>query len=78
MKSKYPEIFFENSGGEGPLYIYFDDGPYGNAIDDETGAGAGFFSEDGQLLAVLFDHVNSKKDFQALKFMAFFFGHHRR
>jgi hypothetical protein len=68
MKSKYPEIFFEDSGGEGPLYVYFDEPPYGNAIDDETGAGAGFFSVDGNLLAVLFDNVNSNEDLQSLKF----------
>jgi hypothetical protein len=67
-KSKYPEFYFESSGGEGPLYIYFEDGPYGNAIDDETGDGAGFFDEYGHLVAVLFDRVLESADHKVLKF----------
>lgn len=68
IKSKYPESYFESSGGEGPLYVYFEDGPYGNAIDDETGAGAGFFDEHGRLIAVLFDRVLENADHKILKF----------
>jgi hypothetical protein len=68
MSVKYPEFYFEHSGGEGPLYVYFEDGPYGNAIDDETGEGAGFFDEHGHLIAVLFDHVTEESDYKKLKF----------
>lgn len=68
MKTKYPEIYFENSGGEGPLYVYLESGPYGNAVDDETGLGAGFFNENGRLLAVLYDHISSEKDHCCLRF----------
>jgi hypothetical protein len=68
MSVKYPEFFFESAGGEGPLYVYFEDGPYGNANDDETGEGAGFFDENGRLIAVLFDHVNENNDHKVLKF----------
>jgi hypothetical protein len=68
MKKKYPETFFESSGGEGPLYVYFSKGPYGNAVDDESGKGAGFFSENGELIGVLFDRVNESSDAQTLKF----------
>jgi hypothetical protein len=68
MKSKYPEIYFESSGGDGPLYVYFEDGPYGNAIDDKTGAGAGFFNEQGRMIAVLFDRVVAASDHAILKF----------
>ena len=66
---KYPEVFFESSGGEGPLYVYFVDGPYGKAIDDESGNGAGFFSETGQLIGVLVGHVNEAKDEKVLRFL---------
>jgi hypothetical protein len=68
MSLKYPEFYFESSGGEGPFYIYFEDGPYGNAIDDETGDGAGFFDENERLIAVLFDHVSKDNDHKILKF----------
>lgn len=68
MSTKYPEFYFECSGGEGPLYVYFEDGPYGNAIDDETGDGAGFFDEHGRLIAVLFDQVTEESDHKKLKF----------
>lgn len=67
-KKKYPEYYFENDGGEGPLYIYFEDGDYGNAIDDGTGAGAGFFDDQGRMIAVLFDRVSDKNDHQTVKF----------
>jgi|GEM_PF-6770644 len=67
-KCRFPEFYFESSGGEGPLYVYFEDGPYGNAVDDETGSGAGFFNDQGRLIAVLFDHVAASSDRKMLKF----------
>ena len=68
MKKKYPEIFFESRGGEGPLFIYYSEKPYGNAIDDESETGAGFFGKDGELKAVMFDHVSKASDHQKLIF----------
>lgn len=63
-----PEIWFEKRGGRGPLCIHWLPGPYGDAIEDQTENGHGYFAPNGELLAAYFDDVSAKSDHQILKF----------
>lgn len=68
MKTKKPDIFFEKRGGFGPLAIYWEEGPYGEAVEAIEGNGIGFFDPIGNLLAVQFDMIQSNSDHQSLRF----------
>lgn len=61
-------VFFNPIDGSAPLSIYWHTGPKGDAIEAKKGDGVGFFSSSGDLLGVIFDDVNEKKDHQALFF----------
>ncbi len=43
-------------------------GPNGDAIEAKKSSGGGFFSENGELLSVIFDEVQSDNDHQILEF----------
>ena len=62
------KIFFHPIDGTGSLTISWSSGPKGDAIEAKQGNGVGFFSDGGDLLCVIFDEVNSKKDHQILRF----------
>lgn len=66
--SKYPDIDFDTLGGGGILCIHLYPGPYGDAVEDLTLNGVGWFSSNEQLLAAQFDHVDAENDRQILKF----------
>ena len=40
---KTPEVFFNPISGSGPVAIYFQDGPYGDAKEANNEIGIGFF-----------------------------------
>ncbi len=65
---KKEKISFRVIGDSGPLSISWFQGPKGDAVEAKNEIGVGFFSEDGELLAVEFDDVEEKKDHQVLKF----------
>ena len=54
-------------GNSGPLMISWTDKPKGDAVEDLSGNGVGFFSKDGDILACEFDDVKST-DHQTLQF----------
>ena len=63
---KSPEISFRHFGGAGPLSIYWYSGPYGIAVEAEKGAGVAWYSPNGEILGVEFDHVVYESDAQEL------------
>lgn len=65
---KKAKISFRVIGDSGPLSISWFQGPKGDAVEAKNEIGVGFFSHDGELLAVEFDDVCEKKDHQILKF----------
>ena len=61
--------FFKPIGGSAPLFIYYyESGNLGDAIEATNEVGVGWFSPNGEILAVQFDDVDEKKDHQVLKF----------
>jgi hypothetical protein len=62
------KIFFHPVDGSAPLTISWSTEPKGDAVEAKKGDGVGFFSEQGALLCVIFDEVQSPKDHQALEF----------
>jgi hypothetical protein len=65
---KKAKISFRVIGDSGPLSISWFQGPKGDAVEAKNEIGVGFFSEDGEILAVEFDDVNEKHDHQVLEF----------
>jgi hypothetical protein len=65
---KKGKVFFHPIEGTGSLTISWTSGPKGDAIEAKKGAGVGFFSEEGALLSVVFDEVDSSEDHQTLEF----------
>lgn len=65
MKEK---VFYNPIDGTGSLTISWSSEPKGDAVEAKRGNGVGFFSKSGDLLAVIFDEVESKKDHQILEF----------
>jgi hypothetical protein len=65
---KNGKVFFHPIEGTGALTISWSSGPKGDAIEAKKGFGVGFFSEKGDLLAVIFDEVQSDNDHQILEF----------
>lgn len=65
---KKAKISFRVIGDSGPLSISWFQGPKGDAVEAKNEIGVGFFSEEGELLAVEFDDVEEKKDHQVLEF----------
>ncbi|MBC7419644.1 MAG: hypothetical protein H7328_02855 [Bdellovibrio sp.] len=65
---KKPKISFRVLGDSGPLSISWFAGPKGDAVESNNSIGVGFFSPDGELLAVEFDDLEQKKDHQILEF----------
>lgn len=65
---KKGKVSFRVIGDSGPLSISWFQGPKGDAVEAKNEIGVGFFSEDGELLAVEFDDVEEKKDHQILEF----------
>lgn len=66
---KIRSVFFKPIGGSAPLSIYFyESGNLGDAVEANNEEGVGWFSPNGELLAVQFDDVDEKKDHQVLKF----------
>ena len=65
---KKGKISFRVIGDSGPLSISWFQGPKGDAVEAKNEIGVGFFSVDGELLAVEFDDVEEKKDHQVLEF----------
>ena len=68
MKKKKPEIFYRPIDGSAPLSIYWYEGPEGDAVEANNEDGVGFFGPSGELLGVIFDDVEEKKDHQFLEF----------
>jgi len=67
MKKK-GKVFFHPIDGTGILTISWSVLPKGDAIEAIQGSGVGFFSENGNLLSVIFDEVQSDEDRQVLEF----------
>ncbi len=65
---KKPRISFRIIGDSGPLSAYFYPGPYGDAIEANSGNGVGWFSPSKELLGVEFDDVSADLDHQTLVF----------
>jgi len=65
---KKGKVFFHPIEGAGPLTISWTSGPKGDAVEAKKGAGVGFFSDEGDLLCVIFDEVESAEDLQILEF----------
>lgn len=65
---KRPDVFFENTGGEGPLSIYWQEGPYGDAVEADDGLGVVFIDDHHQVIAAQFDRVFSDHDHQILTY----------
>jgi hypothetical protein len=67
---KSNSIFFKPIGGSAPLSIYYYEmaGNLGDATEANNENGVGWFSPNGELLAVQFDDVEEKKDHQLLEF----------
>jgi hypothetical protein len=55
------KVFFNPIEGSAPLSISWSTGPKGDAVEANNESGVGFFSEKGDLLAVIFDDVEEKK-----------------
>lgn len=65
---KKGKVFFHPIEGSGSLTISWSSLPKGDAIEAQSGAGVGFFSEKGDLLCVIFDDVLADNDCQSLDF----------
>ncbi len=66
---KAESYFFKPIDGSAPLSIYFYDiGNLGDAVEAKNEAGVGWFSPNGEILAVQFDEVDENKDNQKLVF----------
>jgi hypothetical protein len=65
---KKGKVFFHPIEGSGALTISWSSGPKGDAVEAKKGSGVGFFSENGNLLSVIFDEVQSDNDHQVLEF----------
>ena len=66
---KKPRFFFNPIGGSAPLSVYFyEAGALGDAVEANNEIGVGWFSPNGELLAVQFDDVEEKQDHQLLEF----------
>lgn len=65
---KKGKIFFHPIEGTGSLTISWSSGPKGDAIEAKKGSGVGFFSDNGDLLCVIFDEVQADNDHQVLEF----------
>ncbi len=66
---KAESYFFKPIDGSAPLSIYFYDvGHLGDAIEAKNETGIGWFSPNGEILAVQFDEVDEGKDKQHLEF----------
>ena len=68
MKRKSPQIYYHPIDGSAPLSIYWYEGPKGDAVEANNEDGVGFFGPEGELLGVMFDDVDEKKDHQKLEF----------
>ncbi len=62
------KVFFHPIDGTGSLTISWTSAPKGDATEANKGSGVGFFSEEGTLLAVIFDEVKERQDRQVLEF----------
>lgn len=62
------KVFFHPIDGSASLEISWSDRPKGDAIEAKKGEGVGFFSENGNLLSVIFDEVLEDRDHQILEF----------
>lgn len=66
---KAKSIFYKPLGSSAPLSIYFyEAGNLGIAIEANNELGVGWFSPNGEILAVQFDDVDETKDHQVLEF----------
>ncbi len=66
---KASSTFFKPIGGSAPLSIYFyESGSLGDAVEANNEIGVGWFSPNGEILAVQFDDVEEAKDHQILQF----------
>jgi len=65
---KKGKVFFHPIDGCGSLTISWSSMPKGDAVEASKGCGVGFFSERGDLLAVIFDEVKESQDSQVLEF----------
>lgn len=66
---KSRSIFFKPIGGSAPLSIYYyESGNLGDAVEANNEIGVGWFSPNGEILAVQFDDVEEKNDHQVLEF----------
>jgi len=65
---KKGKVFFHPIDGSGSLTISWSSTPKGDAVEANKGFGVGFFSEQGDLLAVIFDEVKESEDHQVLEF----------
>lgn len=65
---KKGKVFFHPIDGSGALTISWSSGPKGDAVEAKKGSGVGFFSENRELLCVIFDEVRSDNDHQVLEF----------
>ena len=64
---KKPSVNFRPIGNSGPLTVYWQEGPYGNAIECKEGKGVAWLSHSGELLGVEFDDVKHEEDHQIIK-----------
>ncbi len=65
---KKGKVFFHPIEGSGSLTISWSSMPKGDAVEASKGFGVGFFSDLGDLLAVIFDEVKESQDHQVLEF----------
>jgi hypothetical protein len=69
---KKPTIFYRPVGGSAPLSVYwYEQGALGDAVEALNETGVGWFSPNGELLAVQFDDVREAKDHQILEFTGY-------
>lgn len=62
------KVFFHPIEGAGQLSISWRTRSKGDAVEAKKGEGIGFFSDQGELLSVLFDEVQALEDSQILEF----------
>ena len=65
---KRGEVFFHPMEGSGQLSISWSSAQKGAAIEAKKGNGVGFFSNNGDILSVIFDDVVAAEDHQVLEF----------
>ncbi|MBF8262391.1 MAG: hypothetical protein HW387_56 [Parachlamydiales bacterium] len=65
---KKGKVFFHPIEGSASLTISWSSGPKGDAVEAKKGDGVGFFSDQGDLLCVIFDEAQSNADRQILEF----------